>query len=76
MMLRQFEIWFFQILIVRFNVPYIFLPSVLKYPEEPDKSFNNHKAVKNQDKHNWDCDYPNEDNNSSSGNFFKLEYLS
>jgi hypothetical protein len=50
--------------------PTFFYLLFLKCPEEPDKSFDDHKAVKNQDEHDWDCDYPNEDYNGSSGNFF------
>jgi hypothetical protein len=66
----------YQRLIALFNALYISPPAVfLKCPKEPDKSLDKHKAVKDQDEHDWYCDYPNENYHGGSGNFFKFEYL-
>ena len=44
--------------------------ALLKGPNEPYKPTDKHITVKDQAEHQRDCDYPNEDYNDSSGNFF------
>jgi len=48
---------------------------LLKGPNKPDKSVDEHTTIEDQGEHDRDCDYPNEDYNNSSGDFFKFEYL-
>jgi hypothetical protein len=50
------------------------LPAVLlKGSNEPDKSADEHTAIEDQAEHDRDCDYPNENYNNSSGDFFMFE---
>ncbi len=49
--------------------------ALLKDPNEPDKPADKHIAVEDQAEYDRDRDYPNEDDNESSGNFFKFEHL-
>jgi hypothetical protein len=49
--------------------------ALLKGPNEPNKPADNHIAIEDQAEHDWDCNYPNEDYNESSSNFFKFEHL-
>ena len=49
--------------------------ALLKGPNEPYKPTDKYITVEDQAEHQRDCDYPNEDNYESSGNFFKFKYL-